>query len=578
MKNFRKLLKYMKPYLAWAVIGPLFMLLEVAMDLSQPRIMQNIVDNGIMNSDLSLIFRMGAVMFGVAIAGLVGGIGCTIFSTRASISMSADIRDDLYRKVQSLSFGNLDRLEAGSIITRLTGDVIQIQEISLMMLRILVRAPFLMIGSLVMAIITSIELSIILVVIIPVIIITTILIVNKAFPLFRSVQKKLDNLNTVVQENLSGIRVVRAFVREEYEKKRFKKVNNSYMDLFTKAARITAAIMPIMIFIVNAAIAYVLWFGGVEAIDGNIQLGQLIAFINYLMQLLMSIMMVGMLIVRLSQGEASAARIYELLNEKPDIKETGREEKTKAGKGSLEFRNVSFSYNHMEKSEPVLKNISFKLEPGKIMALTGPTGSGKTSLINLIPRFYDITEGKILFNENNICEMNIHDLRKRIGLVPQKTILFSGSLRNNITYGKEESEHDEVVRAAETAQINEFIMNNDSGYDSLIGQRGVNLSGGQKQRISIARALITNPEILILDDSTSALDTVTVSKFIKALSEYRRGKTTIIITQKIKSIKNADMILVLENGEITGKGTHEELLNSNSFYTDIYFSQEGELS
>ncbi|MBN1516604.1 ABC transporter ATP-binding protein [Candidatus Sumerlaeota bacterium] len=583
MQTALKLAKYLKPYWLWAVLAPLLMLLEVCMDLMQPRLVQRIIDEGIANLDMAIVTHTGALMIIVALIGAVGGVGCTIFTVIASQHFGADLRGDLFRKVQALSFGNLDELETGQTITRLTNDVTQVQEIVSMMLRIMVRAPLMMAGSLIMAILTSPRLALAFLALIPLVAAIVYWITRKAYPLFSEVQSRLDDLNTVMQENLAGVRVVKAFVRAAHEIKRFGKANNALMERTIYAARTVALSFPLMTLAVNMGVVTVIWFGGVRITRGEMQTGELIAFVNYLTQALMSLMFVSMLMMRMARAGASAARIDELMIAEPQLKSPRQSHGEFTPQGRIAFENVTFSY-HAEKHDPVLKNISFIAEPGETVAILGATGSGKSSLIHLIPRFYDATEGRVTLDGVDVRELDENLLRRNIGIAMQESVLFSGTIRDNIRYGRPDASEEEVVAAARAAQAHEFIEGFPNGYDSVVGQRGVNLSGGQKQRIAIARALITRPTVLILDDSTSSVDVETESRIEEELENLMKAKgdqpashsTRIIVAQRISTVLNAHKIIVLDNGEIAGQGAHRELLETCPIYREIYQSQLGD--
>ncbi|MEZ4643575.1 MAG: ABC transporter ATP-binding protein [Chloroflexota bacterium] len=572
MQATRKLAHFLRPYRLWAILAPLMMLLEVLMDLMQPRLIAHIIDEGITKLDLDVVFHTGGVMLILALIGLVGGAGCAVFAIRTGQGFGADLRSALFRKVQSLSFGNLDELETGKLITRLTNDVMQVQELVMMMLRIMVRAPLLLVGSLIMGILTSPRLSLLFVVLIPIVLVFLIWIINKTFPMFGLVQEKLDAINTVMQENLAGMRVVKAFVRADYEIDRFGIANDDWMEHNLKAVRTIAVTMPFMIWMLNLGMIAVLWFGGIQVSAGNLQVGQIVAFINYLMQTLMSLMMVSMLVMRVSRAEASAVRIQEVLDSEPKIKPKPDAQQTFAPLGRVAFENVFFSYNG-EKHDPVLKEISFVAEPGETVALLGATGSGKSSLINLIPRFYDASAGRVTIDGVDVRDIDEAALRRQIGSALQESVLFSGTIRDNIRYGRSTATDEEVIAAAKMAQAHDFITSFPDGYDAVVGQRGVNLSGGQKQRLAIARALILDPALLILDDSTSAVDVDTEAKIQAALAETRQGKTNFIVAQRISTVLSADKILVLDDGQIIAAGNHEELLATSPIYREIYESQ-----
>jgi ATP-binding cassette subfamily B multidrug efflux pump len=572
MRATRKLSSFLKPYWRWAVLAPLLMVLEVSMDLMQPRLIQRIIDQGILQSDMNVVIHTGLWMVGLALIGLVGGMGCTVFTVLAAQGLGADLRGTLFGKIQSLSFGNLDRLETGTLITRMTNDVTQVQELVMIMLRVMVRAPLLLVGSLIMAILTSPRLALLFVVLIPVVMVALIIIINKTFPLFGQVQQRLDALNTVMQENLAGVRVVKAFARSAHEIGRFSQTNDRLMNQNLRAVRTSALTMPFMMLALNAGIVGTIWLGGRWVIGGSMDVGQVVAFINYLMQALMSLMMVSMLVMRVSRAEASAQRIQEVLDSTPDVQSRPGALTDFAPQGRVAFENVSFNYNGAD-HDPVLKHISFVAEPGQTVALLGATGAGKSSLVNLVPRFYDVHDGRVTVDGVDVRDVDEHALRKQIGVALQESVLFSGTIRDNIRYGRPDASDDEVIAAAKMAQAHDFIMRFPDGYDSVVGARGVNLSGGQKQRIAIARALLTNPAVLILDDSTSAVDVNTEARIQDALAQFHHAQTRLVVAQRISTVLGADKILVLDDGAVVAEGTHEELIESSPIYREIYESQ-----
>ena len=469
-----KLLKYLKPYWFSAILAPLLMVLEVAMDLMQPRMIQRIVDEGINQYNLDVIVQTGLLMVGLAFMGAIGGVGCGIFATLASQGFGTDLRSDLFRKVQSLSFGNLDELETGGIVTRLTNDIIQVQEMVAMLLRVMVRAPLMMVGSLVMAILTSPRLAILFFILMPFVIILLAWVVRRAYPLFGEVQARLDKLNTVIQENLAGARVVKAFVRADREIERFDGANERLMNQTIDAARAVAVTWPGVGLIVNLGIAGAIWFGGVQITVGGLQTGELIAFVNYMTRALMSLMFVSMLMMRLARAQASAVRIEEVMESVPTVCNQPQVDGDFAIQGRVAFENVTFSYNQEEGCAPVLKGISFSAEPGQTVAILGATGSGKSSLIHLIPRFYDVTEGRVTLDGTDVRDLDEALLRQRISVALQEAVLFSGTIRENIRFGRPEASDREVIAAAKAAQAHDFIVGFPDGYDTVLGQRGVN--------------------------------------------------------------------------------------------------------
>ncbi len=569
-----KLVKYLKPYWRWAAAAPFLMTLEVFMDLLQPRMVQRIVDVGIKNLDLNLVIHTGLLMVGLAIVGAFGGMSNGFFAETAAQGFSADLREVLFRKVQTFSFGNLDELDTGQLITRLTNDVTQVQEAIVMILRMLVRAPLLLFGSLIMAITTSPQLAFLPLALMPFELAAVIWVVNKATPMFTRVQDRLDTLNGVMQENLAGVRVVKAFVRAVYEEARFGKANIILTNQTVQAARVVAVMPPFMMVTINLGIIGVLWFGGRHVVQGNMQVGQIIAFVSYLTTTLFSLMMVSTMVIQLSRAEASARRIQEVLEKEPEV-QNKPDAMTKANiAGQVIFENVTFSYNG-DSGDAVLKGVSFTAEPGQTVAILGTTGAGKSSLVHLIPRFYDVKSGKVSIDGTDVRELDQETLRRRIGIALQEVVLFSGTIRDNIRYGRPEASDEAVIAAAKAAQAHEFILSFPEGYDTELGQRGVNLSGGQKQRIAIARALLLEPSILILDDSTSAVDVETEAKIQEALETIMNQRTSFVIAQRISTVLNADKILVLDDGKVAAEGTHHELMASSPIYRDIYDSQLG---
>jgi ATP-binding cassette subfamily B multidrug efflux pump len=580
MKSAYKLSKFLKPYWKSALLAPLLMILEVGMDLMQPRLIQRIVDEGIAQLDMSIVINTGLLMVGLALIGAVGGLGCTVFATLAAQGFGADLRHTVFRKVQSFSFGNLDDLETGQLVTRLTNDVVQVQMVVAMLLRIMVRSPLMLLGSLVMAILTSPKLAVLFLVLGPLVLGLVAWVISKAAPMFSLVQARLDDLNTVMQENLAGVRVVKAFVRADHEIERFKTTNDSLMDQTVRAARIVVMAMPFMMFTVNLGIVGALWFGGLQVTYGTMQIGQIIAFVNYLMRTLMSLLMLSMLVMMTARAQASAGRIQEVLESEPKIRSNPNGLTIFEPLGRVAFEDVIFSYDS-DGHDPVLGNgklsqgISFVAEPGQTVAILGATGSGKSSLVYLIPRFYDATKGRVTIDGVDVRDIDTDALRRNIGVALQESVLFSGTIRDNIRYGRPDATDEEVVAAAKAAQAHEFITEFPDGYGTEVGQRGVNLSGGQKQRIAIARALLTQPTVLILDDSTSSVDVETEVKIQDALEHVMKDRTSFVIAQRISTVLNADKILVLDDGQIVAEGTHSELLISSPIYREIYDSQLG---
>ncbi|MCX7720218.1 MAG: ABC transporter ATP-binding protein/permease [Dictyoglomus thermophilum] len=567
----KKLLKFLKPYTYAVVLAPLLMLVEVVCDLYQPTLLARIVDQGILKNNFQVIWNTGLIMIGIALIGMVGGIGCTVFASIASQNFGRDLRNELFKKVQKFSFHNIDKFKTSSLITRLTNDVVQLQTLVMMSLRIMVRAPLLFIGGIIMAISLNKNLSFIFLLSIPILILLFLFIMKKSFPLFSEVQKRIDYVNNVVRENLVGIRVVRAFRREDYEKERFRYANSALMNAVIKAIMLMIIAMPLFMLVMNLSILAVLWFGGLLVEKGNMQVGEVMAYINYMTQILFSLMMIGNILMFISRASASASRVVEVLDEKIDIEDKKDSDTRPIETGNVKFEHVYFSYS--KDREPVLVDIDFEVKAGEIIGIIGTTGSGKSTLVNLIPRLYDVTSGRLLVDGRDVRSINLKVLRSAISMVPQDTILFSGTIKENICWGKEDATDEEVIKAAKLAQAHDFIINLPDGYDTVIGERGVTLSGGQKQRIAIARALIKNPKILILDDATSAVDFVTEQKIIKGLKEIMKNCTTFLIAQRVSTMMNADKIIILDKGRIVGFGTHYELLERNPIYQEIYKSQ-----
>ena len=574
MGSIRKLARFLRPYWKWAVLAPLLMVLEVVMDLMQPTLIQRIVDVGIAQLDTLVVLNTGLLMIGLALLGAVGGGGCTVFATLASQGFGADLRSDLFRKVQSLSFGNLDDLGTGKLVTRLTNDVTQVRRIVSMALRIMVRGPLMLIGSFAMAIITSPRLALLLVVLSPLVMALLVWVIRKAYPIYAEMQGKLDRLNTVMQENLAGVRVVKAFVRAEHEKQRFRTTNDELTERSIGAARTVAVTKPLMMLALNLGVAGAIWFGGVQVTSGSMKLGQIIAFVNYLMRTLFSLMMVSLMVMRVSRAAASADRVLKVLESEPEVKDKPDAIDEFVPQGRVAFEGVTFNYDG-NSGDPVLRDVSFVAEPGQTVAILGATGSGKSSLVHLIPRFYDVAQGRVTIDGVDVRDVDKEALRRNIGIALQESVLFSGTICDNIRYGRPEATEGEIIAAAQAAQAHEFISEFPEGYDTVLGQRGVNLSGGQKQRVAIARALIIEPTVLILDDSTSSVDVDTESKIQDALDGLMEDRTSFVIAQRISTVLNADKILVLDDGVIAAEGTHEELMTSSPIYREIYESQLG---
>lgn len=559
--------KYTKKYWKSFFTAVVFLTFEAVCDLLQPTIMSKIVDIGVAERRMDYVIKGGLIMLAVTLLGAVAAVSRNIISSNVSQKFGAELRGDLFKKIHSFSFSSIDKFETASLVTRLTNDVTQVQNFVHGMMRIFVKAPLLCIGSIIMAVIINPRMSVVLFLIVPFIVVIIFANMKIGYPFFRKVQKALDKLNSVIREYLSGVRVVKAFNRFQYERKRFEITNEEFTDVSTSAMRVMAIFMPMITFIVNVGIVAVLWFGGIKVNRGNMYVGQIIAFTNYMTQILFSLMMISFVFVMFVRAKASAERIEEIFKEK-NLNEELHDVELKNFQGNIEFKHVCFSYNDKLK-EPVLDNITFKCMSGETVGIIGSTGAGKSTLINLLDAFYEATSGEITIDEVDIRKLNIKKLRERIGIVPQSTMLFSGTIIDNISWGKEDASIQEVEKAAVVAQAHEFISSFPKKYNTVLGQGGVNLSGGQKQRIAIARALIKKPRILILDDCTSAVDMNTEKKIKEALREYSKELTCIIIAQRITSVMGADKIIVMDNGKIVGIGKHKELMENCNVYKEI---------
>ncbi len=571
-----KVLRYLKPYWLFALLCPLAMILEVSMDLLQPTLMSDIVDNGILgdaaaDENLRYVLITGLKMLVFSLIGCFGGIASAAFGTAAAQKMGNDLRKDAFAKVMHMSFQQTDKFTTGSLVTRLTNDITAIQEFVAMSLRMFVRTGMQFIGGIAVILTLNVNFGIVLVISLPVQLIAVAIIMKKASPLFSIVQSRLDKVNSVVQENVSGARVVKAFTREEYEINRFDNANTDLMTTNLKVQKLLATLNPILMIIMNASVIAIIMIGGFQVEAKAMQVGEVMAAVTYITQILMSIMMVGMMFQQVSRSAASMKRVNEVLSTNPVISD-GNKSADSDNSGTVEFRNVGFSYPGSS-GKPVLSGIDLKAEKGQMIAILGSTGCGKTSLVNLVPRFYDATDGDVLVDGVNVKDYDVDTLRSKISVVLQKSELFSGTVAENIRWGCETATDEEVKTAAGIAQAEEFIDGFNDGYDTMISEKGASLSGGQKQRMAIARAIIKKPEILIFDDSTSALDLSTEAKLHKALRENLSGVTVIMIAQRIASVMRADKIAVLENGSICAFGTHKELMESSSVYRDIYYSQ-----
>lgn len=576
-----KWFKYIKPYMKYFILGPLCMIIEVIGEILMPKFYSQIINEGVNHQNVGYVIGMAALMVLTAVLMLLGGVGGAYFGAKASVNFGADLRQDLYNKVQKYSFSNIDKFQTGSLVTRLTNDVTQIQNMVNMLLRLCLRAPGMMIGAIIMAIIMNARLALILAVIMPLMIIVLIFLIRFAFPKFGIMQTKLDTLNTNVQESITNIRVVKSFVREDYQKKTFANANKDLKDTAVSAMNIMIGMMPLMMLFMNLASLAVVWFGGKEVMDtvvnatGGMEIGDLSAFLTYITQILSSLMMLSMLFIFASRALASAKRVREVLDEAPDIDDaTAAHPELSIEKGDIEFKNVAFRY-YKTSEDPVIDNISFRIKGGQTVGIIGSTGCGKTTLVSMIPRLYDADDGEILIDGVNVKDYSLQKLRDGVGMVLQKNVLFSGTIAQNLSWGDEDATPEEIAAAAEKAQAAGFVSSMKDGYDTPLDQGGTNVSGGQKQRLCIARALLKKPKILILDDSTSAVDTATENKIRTALRDDLPGTTKIIIAQRISSVMEADVIMVMNEGRITGIGTHDELIRSNEEYREIYVSQTG---
>ena len=566
-----KLSKYLKPYALFAVLTPLSMVGEVLGDLLQPKLMSKIVDDGVLGQDMDLIIRTGLLMLLVLIGGGACGIAASAFGGIASQSFSRDLRVDVFKRVMGLSFEQTDKFTTGSLVTRLTADITAIQQMVDFMLRMLVRNSLLFFGGIIMMLTLNVRFGIIILCALPVEIIMMIVILKKANPYYSIVAKRLDSVNSVVQENVTGARVVKAYVREDTEEKRFDDANISLMESNLRVQTLMAILQPLLMIILNLSVIAVIVIGGWQVQAQAMKVGEVMAAITYLTQVLHGVMMMSMMFQTLAKASASANRLREVLETDPVIKSGSVSLSDKTG-GTVSFKNVSFSYPET-KGRPVISDLTLDIKSGESVAILGATGSGKSSLVNLIPRFYDCTAGEVLVDGVNVKDCKLDELRKKVGIVLQKSELFSGTVEDNIKWGDKNATHEEVISAAQAAQADEFIQKIPAGYEGIIAEKGASLSGGQKQRLSISRAVLKKPEILILDDSTSALDLGTEAKLRAEIDRKMNGTTLIIIAQRIQSVKSCDRIAVLDHGKLCACDTHENLLKTCEVYQDIYASQ-----
>ncbi len=572
----RKVIKYLKPYWLIALLCPLAMILEVSMDLIQPQLMSDIVNFGILGTapadeNLRYVIQTGIYMLIFSLIGCAGGILSAAFGTITAQKLGNDMRKDTFEKVMHLSFQQTDKFTTGSLVTRLTNDITMIQQFVAMSLRMFVRTGMQFIGGIACLLFLNVNFGLVLVISLPIQLIVVTLIMKRAAPLFGIVQDKLDKVNSVVQENVTGARVVKAFTREEYEINRFDDANTALMETNMKVQKLLAILNPLLMVVMNASVMAIILIGGLQVEAKSMEVGSVMAAVTYITQILMSVMMVGMMFQQVSRAMASAKRVKEVLDTDPVISD-GSSAQAEITQGRVEFKNVGFYYPGTA-GKPVLKDIDLTVEPGQMIAVLGSTGCGKTSLVNLIPRFYDCTQGEVLIDGVNVKDYELDVLRSKIGVVLQKSELFSGTVAENIRWGDNEASDEEVKNAATIAQADTFIQGFNEGYDTMISEKGASLSGGQKQRMSIARAILKKPKILIFDDSTSALDLSTESKLHEALRSSLSGVTVIMIAQRIASVMRADRIAVIDKGTICAFGTHSELMQSSEIYRDIYYSQ-----
>ncbi len=572
--------KYMKPYLHFFILGPLCMIIEVVGEVLMPLYLADVINgaiNGTLTTEGSLIVM--AKMIGTALLMMLGGVGGSYFGAKASVNFAADLRADLFRKVQGYSFANIDKFSTGSLVTRLTNDVSQMQMFINMMLRMMLRSPGMLIGGIIMAIRLSPSLSIVMAVTLPLLLGSMAFIIARGMPRFAKMQTKIDALNSTVQENITNVRVVKSFTREDFEAEKFRGANKNLKDAGMSAMKNMIFMQPVQSFFMYITTGLVIWFGAqlvIHNYDQGLQgfnVGELSSFINYVTQILFSLMMVTFMLMFSSRALASAKRIGEVLDEKADITDGDSANKDlTVERGEIEFRGVGYRY-YKNSAEPVLSGIDLKIEAGSTVGIIGSTGCGKTTLVSLIPRLYDTDDGEVLIDGRNVKDYTLYNLREGVGMVLQKNVLFSGTIEENLRWGDENATDEQMFAAAESAQADKFVKNFTAGYQTELGQGGVNVSGGQKQRLCIARALLKNPKIIILDDSTSAVDTATEAQIRRAFREELAASTKIIIAQRISSVKDADMIVVMDDGKITGIGTHDELLENNLEYQEIYNSQ-----
>ena len=571
--TLKRWLHYARPYARYFVIGPLCMIVEVLGEILLPSLYGNIVNVGIAEQNVWYIAGVCGLMILTAVLMMTGGVGGAYFASKASVNYAADLRRDVYSKIQKFSFANIDRFSTGSLVTRLTNDVTQIMNMINMLMRMCLRAPGMLIGALIMTIAMNPSLAVVLAVSIPLLAVIIVTVVRTGFPRFTRMQAKMDGLNNKIQEDLTNVRVIKSFVREDFEKERFAQANGDLKSTTMRALSVVIMMMPAMMLVMNFTILAVIWFGGQQVIGGTMAVGDLTAFINYVTQILMSLMMLTMVFMNSSRTVASARRISEVLDEKIDLTdERAAHRELSVARGEVEFKNVSFRY-YKTSDEKVLDNINLTIRPGETVGIIGSTGCGKTTLVSMIPRLYDVDEGEVLVDGIDVRDYDLVKLRDGVGMVLQKNVLFSGTIEENLRWGDADAPMEAIAEAAKSAQADDFIRKFPEGYQTVLDQGGTNVSGGQKQRLCIARALLKRPKILILDDSTSAVDTATEMRIRAAFRNELRDSTKIVIAQRVTSVMDADKIVVMDEGRITGVGTHAELLASNREYQEIYYSQ-----
>ena len=565
---------FFQKYRKALILAPTLVIIDVFCEIVQPKLMSKIVDLGVSQKSLLYVLHTGGIMVALSLVAIAANVGNIYYSSHASVGFAAELRKGIFNKIQKLSVSNIESLSSASLVTRLTNDVNILQEVIMMSLRLMIRAPLMLLFAVLIAISINAGLASIIAIAIPVLAVIIYYILRRGLPFFEKVQRKLDKVNATIQENLVNVRVVKSFVREDFEKKKFGFSNNELREISVKASGTVVLILPVMQLVMNISIVAIVWFGGNKIISGTFQVGQLMSFITYITQILMSLMMLSMTLMTLARAGASSERILEVLNAKVDIFDSPSaiEKNLTVKLGKVEFENVFFKY-HSDGSEYVLKNISFTILPGETVALIGATGSAKTTLVQLIPRLYEVSKGRVLVDDADVRDFTMQNLRKNVKLVLQQNELFSGTIKQNLKWGNPEASDEEIVTAAKASQAHDFIQSFPKQYETVLGQGGVNISGGQKQRLCIARAILRKPSILILDDSTSAVDTTTEAKIRESFNGHLKDTTKIIIAQRISSILSADKIILLDNGEIIGTGTHTELMINNPVYKEIYNSQ-----